>query len=76
MKVKGKIGEIKENPKSKAIKPTRESAKHHDAMIEAIEGNDPEKIVELTLEHWELSRNQIEKFARPDPLEFDLDKTG
>ena len=49
---------------------------HHDAMISAIEAGDTEVIVRLTLEHWELSKNRIEKFARPDPLEFDLDQTG
>lgn len=49
---------------------------HHDAMINAIEAGDTEKIVDFTMEHWELSKNSIEKFARPDPLEFDLVQTG
>ena len=44
----------------------------HDAMIASIEAGDSEKIVELTMQHWELSRNQMEKYAWPDPLEFDL----
>lgn len=44
----------------------------HDGMIEAIENSDPGKIVQLTLEHWELSRDRIEKFVRPDPLDTDL----
>lgn len=48
----------------------------HDGMISAIEDNDPEVMVNLTLQHWELSRNRIEKFSRPDPLEFDLEKAG
>lgn len=53
-----------------------EACEQHDGMIVAIENNDPDKVVELTLEHWELSRTRIETFARPDPLEFDLVKTG
>jgi DNA-binding GntR family transcriptional regulator len=49
---------------------------HHDKIIEAIEARDEELIVQITLDHWELSRNQIEKFTKPDPLEFGLEKTG
>jgi len=48
----------------------------HDSMIVAIEDSDAEAMVRLTLEHWELSRNRIEKFSRPDPLEFDLEQAG
>ena len=44
----------------------------HDRMIEAIENRDPGQIVQLTLDHWELSRNQIEKFVTPDPLPMKL----
>ncbi len=44
----------------------------HDAMIEAIENSDPGSIVTLTIEHWELSRDRIEKFVRPDPLDVDI----
>ena len=46
---------------------------HHDLMIEAIEKRAPAEIVELTLEHWELSRNRMEQFVRPDPLPIDTD---
>ncbi len=46
---------------------------HHDLMIEAIENRSPADIVELTLEHWELSRNRMEQFVRPDPLPIDTD---
>ena len=45
----------------------------HDQMIEAIEKREPATIVELTLEHWSLSRDRIEKFVRPDPLPMKLD---
>ncbi|MEM7289820.1 MAG: GntR family transcriptional regulator [Pseudomonadota bacterium] len=48
----------------------------HDALIKAIEENDVEAIVQFTMDHWELSRNRIEKFAKPDPLSFDLEETG
>ena len=50
-----------------------EACDQHDEMIQAIENHDPELIVQLTMDHWELSRNRIEKFARPDPLAFDLE---
>ncbi|MEM8649703.1 MAG: GntR family transcriptional regulator [Pseudomonadota bacterium] len=49
-----------------------EACDQHDQMIEAIEKADPATIVELTMEHWELSRGRIEKFVRPDPLDMDL----
>ncbi len=45
---------------------------HHDAMIEAIERREPERAVELTLEHWELSRDRLESFVSPDPLPIDV----
>lgn len=48
----------------------------HEGIIEAIENRDPDKVVELTVDHWELSRDRIEKFSRPDPLDFDLDQAG
>ncbi len=44
----------------------------HDAMIEAIEDKSPSTIVSLTMQHWELSRDRIEKFVRPDPLDMDI----
>jgi DNA-binding GntR family transcriptional regulator len=49
-----------------------EACDQHDGMIEAIENNDPGTIVNLTIEHWELSRDRIEKFVRPDPLDVDI----
>jgi DNA-binding GntR family transcriptional regulator len=44
----------------------------HDEMIEAIENGEPARAVELTLEHWALSRYQMEKYVRPDPLPLDI----
>lgn len=44
----------------------------HDKMIAAIEGRQPATIVDLTLAHWALSRDSIERFVRPDPLPVDV----
>ena len=44
----------------------------HDAMIEAIEAGDSQRVVDLIVEHWELSRDLIEYFVKPDPLAFDM----
>lgn len=49
-----------------------EACDQHDGMIEAIEKKDTSTIVQLTIEHWELSRDRIEKFVRPDPLDMDI----
>lgn len=49
------------------------ASQHHDLMIEAIERRSPADIVELTLEHWVLSRDRMEQFVRPDPLPIDTD---
>ena len=43
----------------------------HDPLIDAIENNEPARAVEITLAHWELSRNEIELHVRPDPLPLD-----
>ena len=45
-----------------------QASQQHDAMIEAFENSDPETAVELTLLHWDLSRDRMEEFVRPDPL--------
>jgi DNA-binding GntR family transcriptional regulator len=45
---------------------------HHDEMIVAIEAGDSERVVALILEHWELSRDLIEYFVKPDPLAFEM----
>ncbi|KMW60812.1 Transcriptional regulator, GntR family [Candidatus Rhodobacter oscarellae] len=44
---------------------------HHDAMIAAIAAGEPARMVDLTLEHWDLSRDRVERFVRPDPLPLD-----
>ncbi len=48
------------------------AVEHHDQMIAAIEAGDSQQVVELIVEHWELSRDLIEYFVKPDPLAFDL----
>jgi DNA-binding GntR family transcriptional regulator len=49
-----------------------EACDQHDAMIEAIEQRDASSIVTLTIEHWELSRDRMEKFVMPDPLDMEI----
>lgn len=48
------------------------AGEQHDRLIEAIERRDPATAVAITLEHWELSRHEIELYVRPDPLPVDL----
>ena len=45
---------------------------HHDAMIVAIERQEPSVIVDLTIDHWNLSRDRLEQFVSPDPLPLDV----
>ena len=45
---------------------------HHDQMIAAIEAGDSQAVVDLIVEHWELSRDLVEYFVKPDPLAFDM----
>ena len=45
-----------------------EASRQHEQMIEAIESGDAEAAADLTLKHWDLSRDRIERFVRPDPL--------
>lgn len=50
-----------------------QASAQHDAMIEAIEQREAATTVELTLAHWELSRNEMDKYVLPDPLPVDDD---
>lgn len=50
----------------------RKAIKQHDAMIDAIEAQDPARAVDLTIEHWNLSRDQLERYVTPDPLPLDV----
>ncbi len=44
------------------------AVKHHDKMVEAIESGDGQRLVDLIVQHWELSHELMEYFVRPDPL--------
>ncbi|MEO0327651.1 MAG: GntR family transcriptional regulator [Pseudomonadota bacterium] len=44
----------------------------HDTLIDAFEVGDSEKAVQITLEHWDLSRDSIEKYSRPDPVPVEI----
>lgn len=44
------------------------ASNQHEEMIDAFERRDAEAAVSLTLEHWDLSRDRMEDFVRPDPL--------
>ncbi len=48
------------------------AAEQHDAMILAIEAQETGLAIDLTLQHWDLSRDRIERFVRPDPLPVDV----
>lgn len=50
----------------------RQASHQHDAMIAAIENHESSKAVDLTLQHWDLSRDRVERFVRPDPLSMDV----
>lgn len=71
-----RLGQVFFRPKTQSERvDVRTACDQHDAMIAAIEAREPATIVELTLAHWALSRERIERYVRPDPLPFDLDDT-
>lgn len=49
-----------------------QAVEQHDAMISAIEAKEPSLAIDLMLQHWDLSRNEMEKYVRPDPLPLDV----
>lgn len=58
--------------KSASAKRVLKAADQHDAMIDAFAQQQPARAVELTLEHWELSRTEMDKYVMPDPLPTDV----
>ena len=48
------------------------ASQQHDAMITAIEAREAGVMTDLTLQHWDLSRDRMERFVRPDPLPLDV----
>lgn len=51
------------------------ASEQHEAMIDAIDAGESAEAVELTLQHWDLSRDRMERFVRPDPLPLDTHGT-
>lgn len=49
-----------------------QASTQHQALIRAIAAQDPALAADLTLQHWDLSRDEMERFVRPDPLPFDV----
>ncbi len=61
------------NPQSDADEARiKKAIEQHDAMISAIEAQASDLATDLTLQHWDLSRDQLEKYVRPDPLPLDV----
>lgn len=50
----------------------RKACDQHDAMISAFEAREPSLAIDLTLQHWDLSRDRMERYVRPDPLAHDV----
>ncbi len=48
------------------------ACKQHEELIKAIADHLPVRAVQIILEHWELTRDQIEHFVRPDPLSHEI----
>lgn len=49
-----------------------QAVEQHDAMIAAFESREVSLSLDLALKHWDLSRDQLERFVRPDPLPIDV----
>ncbi len=48
------------------------AVEQHEAMIAAFEAQDAQRAVDLTIDHWNLSRDRLEQFVTPDPLPIDV----
>ena len=68
-----RLGQVFYRPASPAESlAIRTASQQHDAMITAIEAQETGVVVDLTLQHWDLSRDRMERFVRPDPLPLDV----
>ena len=68
-----RLGQMFYRPASAAeVVAVKKASQHHDQMIAALEAGEAGLMVSLTLEHWDLSRDRIERFVRPDPLPLDV----
>lgn len=54
----------------------KRAIEQHDAMIAAFEASDVDQAVEITMDHWDLSRDRIARFVHPDPLPLNPESTG
>ena len=64
-----RIGQTFWRPRNAAERDAiRMATEQHDAMIDAIERGDGDEAVAVTLAHWDLSRDRMERYVRPDPL--------
>ncbi len=68
-----RLGQVFYRPKAPAESmAVQKACQQHDAMIAAIEDGDSDAVVDITLQHWDLSRDRMERFVRPDPLPLDV----
>lgn len=66
-----KTTHAKNSSASNKAKRIQLACTQHDEMIEAIAQGNAAEAVDLTLQHWELSRNEIDQYVLPDPLPVD-----
>jgi DNA-binding GntR family transcriptional regulator len=67
-----RLGQMFYRPASPAeTLAVKQASQQHDALILAIEAGEVAVAVDLTLQHWDLSRDRMERFVRPDPLPMD-----
>lgn len=57
---------------SKMAENLSEASQQHDAIIAAIEDGDEAAAAQLAIDHWNLSRDQIEMFVMPSGLDMPL----
>lgn len=68
-----RLGQVFYRPASVAEKVlVGRAVDQHEAMIAAIKAREPAVAVDLTLQHWDLSRDRMERFVQPDPLPHDV----
>lgn len=68
-----RIGMTFFNPRNPAMARERDAAAdQHDNFIALIEAGDADGAAQLAVDHWELSRSEIESFAAPDGMQIPL----
>jgi len=60
----------------KMVRNLAEASDQHDAIIAAIEAGDEAAAARLAIDHWNLSRDQIERFVMPAGLDVPLGGVG